>query len=515
VAASALAVFGIAGNASAAPLGEKDLIKLIELDLGEQAIITKLQKDGIDFKVDDAATARLKTAGASGAVLEAVRKAGEAKPSATGGGKPVTYADVLKLVQLGIEESEILKRLEKSPTVFTLGADQVEELKKAGASDKLLAALSGKRAVSVHSGDVTDFAIVLDCSGSMQEKTPDGLTKMESAKKVVSDLVRKIPSGLRVTFVIYGHEAYGEASDPRNCQAVKIARPLAPLDESGKSELASLINGLRPRGTTPIALALQTAGKELAKNDALCGIALVTDGLDTCKGDPAGEAATLASKLKLTFGVNVIGFGVKPEENEALAEIAKAGKGKYYNADSAEELAGALGKLSEDLDKAAKPPPKAVSNRRAIKVLKPQVEFPPYTEIRVIKRGLGSITDIASGKYDDEIRIPSSTDKYEIQWIPKTGEPVAILKDFTLPERKVVEIKPEEHLGMIKVNGQGTPKKEILVYQRGLGSILTLQTSKKFGEIMVVPAQKVNVRVDDDELEEGLEVKAGTLHELE
>lgn len=83
-----------------------------------------------------------------------------------------------------------------------------------------------------------------------------------------------------------------------------------------------------------------------------------------------------------------------------------------------------------------------------------------------------------------------------------------------LPERKVIEIKPEAHLGMIQINGQGTPKEGIIVYQRGLGSILRLQECKKYGEIMVVPAENVNVRVDGEDIEEGLEVE-GTLHELE
>src|SRR5690242_20019781 len=154
--AVAIVVLAFARPAHAAPLSEQDLTKLIELELGEQAIVAKLQKDGVSFKVDDAAAARLKKAGASDAVINAARKAGEAKP-ALAGGKPVTYADVLKLLQLGIDEGEILKRLEKSPTLFTLGADQADELKKAGASDKLLAALSGTRSAAPQSGDISNL----------------------------------------------------------------------------------------------------------------------------------------------------------------------------------------------------------------------------------------------------------------------------------------------------------------------------------------------------------------------
>lgn len=421
----------------------------------------------------------------------------------------------MKLLELGIDEATILKRLEKSPTVFVLDAEQITQLKKAGASEKLLSALQGVRQISSQAAElITDFAVILDCSGSMKEKTKEGETKMAAAQRVVTELIEKIPDGLEVTFIIYGHEVFGGADDSRNCKSVKIARPLSPLDAKGKGELSRLIAKLKPTGATPIALSLKTAGAELAKHDAFCGLVLITDGKETCKGDPVGEAAQLVKDLKITFGVNVVGFDVG-KDRAGLEEIAEAGKGRYFNADSAEELAAALGKLTEDLDKVATPPKKDVSNRRAIKVLKPEIEFPEYKEISVVKLGLGSTATVAKGKYGEEIRIPSSTDKYQIYWVPKTGESVVMLKDFTLAERKVIEIKPEEHLGMIQVNGKGTPKKGILVWQRGLGSTHTLQTCKKFGEIMVVPAEKVIVSVDGEVIEESLEVEAGTLHELE
>ncbi|MGI8980792.1 MAG: vWA domain-containing protein [Pirellulaceae bacterium] len=498
------------------PLKEAGLQALLELKIDDEVIIARIKKSGLAFAGEEAALQRLAEAGASPAVLGAIREAG-AKKSAGGGAAAITYSDVLKLLQLEIPEEQILKRLAKSPTVFTLSKEKIAELKAAGASEKLLTALQTAREISPQAAElITNFALVLDCSGSMKEKTKEGETKMEAAKRVVADLIQKIPEGLNVTFVIYGHEVFGGAEDPRNCQAVKVARPLSPLDAAGKSDLSRLVAGLKPTGATPIALSLKVAGEELAKDkDAFCGIVLITDGLESCKGDPAAEAAALLANLKLSFGVNVVGFGVKPEEDAALKAIADAGKGKYYGADDAAALADALGKLSDDLDKAAKPPKKDVSNRRAIKVLKPDVEFPPYVEIRVLSRGLGSTSVVAKGKYGDEIRIPSATEKYEILWVPKTGEPVAMLKDFTLAERKVIEIKPEEHLGMIKVNGKGTPKKGISVYQRGLGSTRRLAECKKFGEIMVVPAEKVNVSVDDEDIEEGLQVEAGTLHELE
>jgi len=504
------------GLAADKPISEDDIVALIDLQIKDQVIVARIKEAGLAFTADDESLKRLTQKGASEEVVNALREAGKKKPA---GKVPaaITYADVQKLLKLKVPEDEILRRLAKSPTIFTLSTQQVAELKEAGATEALLKALTSPREASAMAAElVTNIALVLDCSGSMREATKEGEMKMEAAKRLVADLIKKIPNGLNVTFVIYGHEVFGGADDPRNCRAVKVARPLSPLDDAGKTALTKLVAGLKPTGGTPIALSLKVTGEELSKNaDEFSGIVLISDGLESCKGDPAGEAATLVGKLKLSFGVNVVGLGVKDEEDAALKEIADAGKGKYFNADSAKELSEALVQVSEDLEKAAAPPKTVTSGRRAIKVLKPAVEFPEYKEIQVVSRGLGSISIDAKGKYGDEIRIPSATNKYEIRWVPKSGEPVVMLKDFTLAERKVVEIKPEEHLGMIKVNGEGKPKKEIRVYQRGLGSILVLQKSNKFGEIMVVPAQKVNVSVDDEDIEEDLEVEAGTLHELE
>jgi len=499
------------------PLGEKDLLSLIQLQIDDAAIVAKLQKGGVSFVSDDATLGRLKAAGASEAVVKAVQAAASAKPSS--GGAPITYPDVLQLLSLGIDEAAILQRLQKSPTTFTPSAEQVAELKKAGASDKLLAALRVVRPISPQAAElITDFAIVLDCSGSMKDLTPEGETKMVAAKRVVTDLVQKMPDGLNVMFVIYGHEVFGSADDPRNCQAVKIARPLSRLDAAGKSDLGRLIDGLRPTGATPIALSLRTAGAELARNNAFCGLVLITDGLETCHGDPVAEAATLAANSKLTFGVNVVGFGVKAEENQILAQIAKAGRGKYYAANSSAELAKSIGAVFQDLAQNTRKPDVQTIERRAVKVLKPEIEgFPPLAEIQLVSYGLGSVSVVAKGGYGEEIRVPSPTTKYDVKFAPKTegALPVAMLADHVFPDRKLLVIKPEDYLGLVRVNGSGQLKSVISVYKRGLGSIVGIQESKKFGEIMVVPAGKYYVSVDGNDIEEGFVVEPGKLHVLE
>src|SRR4051794_17117157 len=93
-----LATWQRIGAQSGKPLSEDFLVKWIKRPVEDPAIISKLQTDGIDFAVDPAVLQRLKEAGASAAVLDAVQKAGRPRPApvvAAAPGNAVTYKDVM------------------------------------------------------------------------------------------------------------------------------------------------------------------------------------------------------------------------------------------------------------------------------------------------------------------------------------------------------------------------------------------------------------------------------------
>jgi len=512
-------VAGALGQAPAPvkPLGEADLASLLGLGLDDETIVARIKKGGLAFDLTDAAVQKLKSAGASEAVVKALQAAAQANSQPTSAASAITYDQVLQLLGLGLDEESVLKRLAKSPTVFTLDAAQTEALKKAGATPKILEALTGVRAAPA-GGDVTDLALILDCSGSMSQATTGGETKMTAAKRVLTDLVGKIPAGLNVTFVIYGHEVYGGAEDPRNCQAVKVVRPLAPLDEAGRTALVTTIAALKPTGATPIALSLRTAGEELAKNKSMCGLVLVTDGIESCKGDPAAEAAALVAKLNVSFGVNVVGFGVKPEENAALKEIAVAGKGKYYGAADSKELTDAISTIAKQIQDNAEI---VDTTRRALRVLTPKkVQMPPVEEIYIVRNEEADspiATKIGSvEKFDDYLSIPSSTNKYAVFFQAKDGwAAVPLLRNFSIPDRRVVDVKPESILGMVQVNGTGKTERIYIRKPGDRGQVNPpVQLAEKFGDVMVVPAGKYDIYVGNSLIEEDFEVKPGTLHRL-
>jgi hypothetical protein len=251
----------------------------------------------------------------------------------------LTQQDVTRLLELKIPEQTIIEKVKGSGTAFVLGADDIARLKKAGASDALIAAMQSSAATAgagSPASEVTDLALIVDYSGSMNAKMKDGATKVASAKKCVTDLIDKLPNDLNVALVVYG------TSKARGCQDIDIVQPLGPID---KPALKSKINKFNATGMTPIASSLVKAGEELKKAKGGSAIVLVTDGAESCHGDPAGVAAKLAAEFGVKFGINVIGFGIEPKEKAELADIAAKGHGKLLTVENANELADALQKV--------------------------------------------------------------------------------------------------------------------------------------------------------------------------
>src|SRR3954466_8611404 len=80
---------------------------------------------------------------------------------AADGGTMMTQQDIIRLLELKIPEQTVLEKVRASGTAFVLGADDVTRLKKAGASDALIAAVQATASVP-HTGneasEITDLA---------------------------------------------------------------------------------------------------------------------------------------------------------------------------------------------------------------------------------------------------------------------------------------------------------------------------------------------------------------------
>lgn len=181
--------------------------------------------------------------------------------------------------------------------------------------------------------EVPSTVFILDASGSMGAKV-QGKMKMDAAKEVLSGLIKDLPAGLNVGLVVYGHR---QKSD---CQDVEELVPLGPLD---RKAMLGKIAGIQPKGMTPITYSVQKVAEGMKTLENEATIVLVSDGEETCKGDPCALVRELkASGLK--FVMHVIGFDVGEKEKAQLACIAEAGGGSYFAAKNAGELTAAAKK---------------------------------------------------------------------------------------------------------------------------------------------------------------------------
>lgn len=219
-----------------------------------------------------------------------------------------------------------------------LQGDYAEDLKTAITFDPSLGEgiaqpTEGDVAASEEVVGTNHFALVLDASGSMGEASGTG-TRMEEAKDAIAGFVDTLPEGSTVSLRVYGHEGDNtNAGRSESCAATGTIYA-GPADTD---ELSAQLEAVTPTGWTPLASAIGAAEGDIPAESTDGIVYVVTDGIETCGGDPVSAAEGLAASGIRPI-VNVIGFQAGDADQEALAAIATAGGGEYTQADSKAEL---------------------------------------------------------------------------------------------------------------------------------------------------------------------------------
>ncbi len=181
-------------------------------------------------------------------------------------------------------------------------------------------------------GAVPDnLVLILDASGSMWGRVHSE-TKIEAARRVVRSLVGKLPDGARLGLVAYGHRRKGDCAD---------IETLVPPGSANTAAVPDRVDQLNPLGMTPITKSFEQAAAAVKQGGTPATIVLVTDGLETCGGDPC-TAVRQASDSGIEFVLHIVGFDVAKENVSSLECAAQAGGGLYIPAESADELSAAL-----------------------------------------------------------------------------------------------------------------------------------------------------------------------------
>lgn len=181
-----------------------------------------------------------------------------------------------------------------------------------------------------------DLLVVLDASGSMWGRLGDE-PKIVVARRVLADLVADLADDSLVGLVAYGHRREGDCTD------IETVLPIAPLD---REAFRQKVDSLNPKGKTPITAALGEAFGQVEAAGSPVTVVLISDGLETCDGDPCATVRAAREK-GVPLLLHVVGFDVGEEDVSSLECAAQAGGGLYFDARDAEGLGAALDRAVE------------------------------------------------------------------------------------------------------------------------------------------------------------------------
>lgn len=173
----------------------------------------------------------------------------------------------------------------------------------------------------------TRILFVLDGSGSMNAIWSDGQSRMDVAKAILTRLVDslRVNPQLELALRVYGHR-YTRQSN--NCQDSKLEVPFAP---NNHNNIIARIRDIVPRGVTPITYSLRQAANDFPAGAGYRNIViLITDGVESCGGDPC-EASIELQRKGVFLRPFIIGLGVPG--GRALECV-----GKFIDADNAESF---------------------------------------------------------------------------------------------------------------------------------------------------------------------------------
>lgn len=243
-----------------------------------------------------------------------------------------------------------------------------------------------------------DLEIILDASGSMLGKI-NGRTKMAIAEETLVKLAKELAkrADLAGAIRVYGHQFHRKE---KNCRDSKLEIPFGRVDPA---RVKALLRRIKPQGYTPLAFSIGQARTDFdLKADRTRTVILITDGLETCDGDPCQVARKLADD-GVGVTIHVVGFGLKKGEAAKLKCLTEPSGGLLLEAADAGELIAALNQVVK----------KALSHNLIVKAVSGEGK-PLWAHVAVFKAGTnqqlalhqGNTTrfSLPAGRYDVEVR---------------------------------------------------------------------------------------------------------------
>lgn len=183
-----------------------------------------------------------------------------------------------------------------------------------------------------------NILILLDCSFSMKEKLEGNMQKMDAAKMVLQQALTRVPSDVNLGLRVFGQ---GYTGDPfMDCKQSAL---LVPLGQGNRRSIIERVRQVHPYGLTPLEYGLrQAAENDLAGLNGPKTLILISDGADTCGGNPC-EFIKQLPRMGIKLKVDIVGLSLKNRPDDVMARhqlkcITETSGGKYYDANTAAQL---------------------------------------------------------------------------------------------------------------------------------------------------------------------------------
>lgn len=190
-------------------------------------------------------------------------------------------------------------------------------------------------------------------------------------------MLQSVPGDDEIGFMAYGHREKG------SCDDIEL---IVPPQAGSASAISAAADSLKFLGKTPLTAAVKQAAEALKYTEDKATVVLITDGLETCEGDPCALGKELEAS-GVDFTVDVVGFGLTADEGKQIACLADNTGGKYIQASDEKALQEAL---IETVAAPAPAPAPEPAPAPAPEPAKPEFNFIPSV---VMAEGGDPITD--------------------------------------------------------------------------------------------------------------------------
>jgi len=179
----------------------------------------------------------------------------------------------------------------------------------------------------------TRILFVFDASGSMAAQYGKK-TRFQAAREILVktiDSLESVTPNVEFALRVYGHQSPNAMMD---CLDSKLE---VPFGRGNAVRVKDFLNSIKPLGNTPIAYSLSEGVNDFpGEMNVRNIIVVITDGLETCEGDPCALAAQFRAR-NITLKPFIIGMALGPKGADYFKCV-----GTYFDASNEQQFQGVM-----------------------------------------------------------------------------------------------------------------------------------------------------------------------------